>query len=248
VKYPRYTSDVIVQEFHDEHAILTRIGGLTDVRVPWGVKLGVVQTTQWSGTGSPSVEWPVLWQQGPLGTSLVDAVRECRGIDDRVALANRVVGTVLRTLRAVHAADIVHCDVRPANIVMGRNGDAYLVDWGLSCARGTSALRCGVAAYAAPNVFGCRPYDAQPAMDVCGALCTWIAIVHGGAAVEVPWITQPVAAELMSDVRSYWLRQNHTLVGVSKVRELKVLTDSSKRVTDEVYSFCDSFPGAGAGK
>ncbi len=92
----------------------------------------------------------MLWQQGPLGTSLVDAVRECRGIDDRVALANRVVGTVLRTLRAVHAADIVHCDVRPANIVMGRNGDAYLVDWGLSCARGTNATRCGVAAYAAP--------------------------------------------------------------------------------------------------
>jgi hypothetical protein len=60
-------------------------------------------------------------------------------------------------------------------------------------------------------------YLAGAAMDVCGALCTWIAIVHGGATVEVPWIVT-ATSEAADVVRTKWLRDNNGLVGVAAVR------------------------------
>jgi hypothetical protein len=167
-----------------------------------------------------SVGWPVLLLAGPVGTSLVDAVRLCEDEQARIALANKVVNAVLAILRLAHTRGIIHCDVRPANIVLTRDGDSwkvYLVDWGVCRDCGESARGIGVPAYAAPGVFAGAAYSASPAMDVCGALCTWIAIVHGGAAVEVPWITTS-SDSVVDGARTEWLDANIGLVGVSRVR------------------------------
>jgi hypothetical protein len=211
VKYPRHTSVTVGRQFQNEFDVLKAIDKVKGAKVPSGVQLGAVPRTGLNA----SMGWPVLRMEGPVGESLVLAVTRCANEKERVDLANTVVGAVLDTLRSVHAEGFVHCDVRPANVVLA-DGIAYLVDWGASHKRGEEAARHGVPAYAAPGVFTQASYVARAAMDVCGALCTWIAIVHGGAAVEVPWIGA-ATSEAADAVRTMWLRDNSRLVGVAAV-------------------------------
>jgi hypothetical protein len=202
------------------------LGDSSVVGVPWGAELGTALKTGWAG----SAKWPVLRLAGPVGVGLVSAVGSCRTPRARVDLANTVVGAVLRTLRGAHAAGIMHCDVRPANIVL-KDGAVYLVDWGLSRKERDNARSQGVAAYAAPGVFTNKStYTARPAMDVCGALCTWIAIVHGGASVEVPWVTGSVD-------RHDWLTNHRHLVGVREVLDSAVVTQAVTVMKRDLYDF-----------
>ena len=39
---------------------------------------------------------------------------------------------ILRTLASTHSKGIVHRDIKPENIMIGRNGEAYLMDWGVA--------------------------------------------------------------------------------------------------------------------
>jgi serine/threonine-protein kinase len=82
------------------------------------------------------------------------------------AIASAVVGQVLRGLQAAHTAtdesgaplDIVHRDVSPENILVGDDGVARVIDFGVAKARervqetGTSVLK-GKVAYTAPELF-----------------------------------------------------------------------------------------------
>ena len=39
---------------------------------------------------------------------------------------------ILRTLASTHSKGIVHRDIKPENIMIGKNGEAYLMDWGIA--------------------------------------------------------------------------------------------------------------------
>ena len=39
---------------------------------------------------------------------------------------------LLAALRAVHAAGVVHCDVKPANLLIGGDGHLVLIDFGIA--------------------------------------------------------------------------------------------------------------------
>lgn len=111
-----------------------------------------------------------------------------RAFAARAACASAVVLRLLQALEAAHAASLVHCDVRPSNIVVVRGGGAMLVDWGISRAIGSETKGCGVAAYADRRVFEQGSYQARPEQDVIGALLTWLCVAHSELC-NAPWRT-----------------------------------------------------------
>jgi hypothetical protein len=69
------------------------------------------------------------------GHSLADAIAERRTMHDRLKLIP-VVARVAQTLAFAHAHGVVHRDVKPDNVVLGRHGEAVLLDWGIAKVRG----------------------------------------------------------------------------------------------------------------
>ena len=100
------------------------------------------------------------------GESLADAVRRGR-IEPREAV--RILRGVAAALDHAHEHGIVHRDVKPANVLLGRNGDVKVVDLGIATAvEGTritsSGSVMGTAAYMAPEQLDGR--DAAPPTDI----------------------------------------------------------------------------------
>jgi len=56
------------------------------------------------------------------------------------ALAAALVGQAASALAAAHARGLVHRDVKPANLLVGRDGHAYLTDFGLARSDAMTAL------------------------------------------------------------------------------------------------------------
>jgi hypothetical protein len=98
------------------------------------------------------------------GSSLA-SILESGDIDARSALD--LLAQAASALDAAHAAGLVHGDVKPQNILVDKEGAAYLSDFGLTRASGDSLTASrpllGTVAYVAPEVIHGQP--AQAASD-----------------------------------------------------------------------------------
>ena len=92
---------------------------------------------------------------------------------------------LLAALRAVHAAGVVHCDVKPANVLLGADGRLVLVDFGIAetidggpahPARRTGHI-LGTPAYMAPELV--RGDPPRPAADLWSLGATLYTVVEG---------------------------------------------------------------------
>ena len=117
------------------------------------------------------------------GGTLAGLLRRRRRLPAPVAAALGL--QLLAALGAIHAADIVHCDVKPANLLLGEDGRLVLVDFGIADASGVRPVEpardegfvIGSPAYIAPELV--RGAAASPAADLWSLGATLYATVEG---------------------------------------------------------------------
>jgi len=219
IKVARCLTEEIALGFAAEERALTALRSVASV--------GLVPELVGAGARTPDGRvgehgggaWPLLVLR-PRGVQLAawvakrvaESPRDRGRAAARRSAASAVVARVLRALEAAAAAGLVHCDVRPANIVIV--GDAaVLVDWGCSCERGSEARGRGVAAFADARVFApsTTTFAARPSQDVVGALLTWAAIACD-VGCAAPWLApraaSPAGGSTVADMlarREAWL-------------------------------------------
>jgi len=117
------------------------------------------------------------------GTSLEEVIRlsqkkqEIKGIDTRrVNTLNEKIRVFLRICNALsyaHNKGIVHQDVKPANIMLGKFGEVHLVDWGIAVniheQQKTSGLVMGTPAFMSPEQARGEPVDKRSDVFCLGA-------------------------------------------------------------------------------
>ncbi|NEB80596.1 serine/threonine protein kinase, partial [Streptomyces sp. SID14478] len=114
------------------------------------------------------------------GPSLADAVKEHGRIVP--VEAARIGLWTLRALRAAHAAGVLHRDVKPGNVLLARNGQVKLTDFGIAQVEGDSTITrtgeiVGSVDYLAPErVSGSEP---GPASDLWALGATLYTAIEG---------------------------------------------------------------------
>ncbi|MFJ2407022.1 serine/threonine-protein kinase [Streptomyces xanthochromogenes] len=112
-----------------------------------------------------SVPWTVM--QYIAGHSLADEIRQNGPVEKE--LGERVALAMLAALGACHQADIMHRDVKPANIMLAEDGTVMLTDFGIAKQVGQSPMTgqdlvVGSLEYIAPE--RARGNPATPATDL----------------------------------------------------------------------------------
>jgi eukaryotic-like serine/threonine-protein kinase len=167
--------DVAVKQFGERHS-----HGLVEARLAARVRhphvAAVHDIVQQDGSS-----WLVMDYHG--GTTLAALLRERRGLPPSVVAA--LGQQLLAALRAVHAAGVVHCDVKPANLLLDDDGRLVLIDFGIAETVGADPVHparrkgdvVGSPAYMAPELV--RGDAPRPASDLWSLGATLYAAVEG---------------------------------------------------------------------
>jgi hypothetical protein len=112
-------------------------------------------------------ERPYLVMEHVPGEDLAQRMSDGRGID-----CDRLARELLGALAHIHAAGIVHRDVKPQNLLIGPDGGAKLIDFGIALPDDATSLTqtgqlLGIARYIAPEVMAGAP--ATPRADLYSA-------------------------------------------------------------------------------
>ncbi|WP_328905371.1 protein kinase [Streptomyces sp. NBC_00234] len=123
---------------------------------------------------------PWIVMQYVDGPSLADATKESGEIVPREAA--RIGLHVLSALRAAHSAGVLHRDVKPGNVLLARDGQVLLTDFGIAAIEGDSTITrtgelVGSIDYLAPERV--RGGDPGPASDLWSLGATLYTAVEG---------------------------------------------------------------------
>jgi serine/threonine protein kinase len=128
----------------------------------------------------------ILEEQGPLSVPAVATI----GLD------------VLAALEAAHRAGIVHRDVKPANVLVGKNGHACLTDFGIATTTGDSSLTTNGALIGSPSYMAPERVNGEeprPPVDLWSLGATLYAAVEG----RPPFARGEAMATMMSVVSEH---------------------------------------------
>ncbi|MEA2210452.1 MAG: eukaryotic-like serine/threonine-protein kinase [Solirubrobacteraceae bacterium] len=131
------------------------------------------------------------------GETLRDALARDGGLGSAEAL--RILTGAAAGLDAIHAQGIVHRDVKPANVLLGRNGDVKIADLGIAAVPDrtqitTSGSILGSLGYMAPEQM--REAEATPAIDIYALAAVAYEALSGQKARREP---NPVALAYAMD-------------------------------------------------
>lgn len=123
---------------------------------------------------------PWIVMQYVDGPSLADAAKETGEVEPREAA--RIGLHVLSALRAAHGAGVLHRDVKPGNVLLARDGQVLLTDFGIAAIEGDSTITrtgelVGSIDYLAPERV--RGGDPGPASDLWSLGATLYTAVEG---------------------------------------------------------------------
>ena len=115
-------------------------------------------------------ERPYLVMQFVPGENLAERLERGRGVD-----CERLARELLEALAHIHAAGILHRDVKPANVIIEPGGTAKLIDFGIALPRDATALTStglvlGTERYAAPEVMEGQPATERSDLYSCGVV------------------------------------------------------------------------------
>jgi tetratricopeptide (TPR) repeat protein len=187
------------------------------------------------------------WQQRPYivmeylaGGSLEDVLRE-RGAQEP-GQALEWLEHAGRALDAAHAHQIVHRDVKPANLLLDRSGEVHVADFGIASATGMDSLTkpgtvLGTAGYLAPEqAAGER---AMPASDRYALAVVAFELLTGSRPFERESTTAEAAAHVHADIPSISARRPDLPPQLDDVFARALAKDPTAR-----YPTCADFVGA----
>ena len=112
-----------------------------------------------------------------------------QGVEERLQELLLIMLKVCDAISYAHSKGLLHCDLKPQNIMTGSFGEVYVVDWGIARGKGVPRATApgrvqlsGTPAYMAPEQL--QPGNTGPdeLSDVFGLGCILYAILTGGAA------------------------------------------------------------------
>jgi eukaryotic-like serine/threonine-protein kinase len=116
----------------------------------------------------------------------------------RVEQVLQIAEETLDALAVLHAAGLVHRDVKPSNLLVRPSGRVVLIDLGIACQRESSASRrlVGSPSYCSPEQILGRPVDGRS--DVYSLGCTLYELVFGRSPFEGDDVDAVIQAHLRS--------------------------------------------------
>jgi serine/threonine protein kinase len=115
-------------------------------------------------------ERPYLVMEYVPGENLAERMAAQAGVD-----CERLARELLGALGHIHAAGIVHRDVKPGNVLIAPDGSAKLIDFGIALPRDATALTrtghlLGTARFIAPEVMAGGPASERSDLYSCGIM------------------------------------------------------------------------------
>ena len=185
--------------------------------------------------GKASVGWPFLVEERVDGTALRDRLDELSEQEEklgkpctreRLELLSNLVG-IAEALAYAHERRVVHRDVTPNNIILGKRGEATLIDWGIARdldAPGGGALEPSLADMS-PSMSGrmvtisagTPPYipleqsqgrKADPSFDVYSFGVTLYEVIAGKTPFVWKYATSPGGRTAQLDAFMAWLQSD----------------------------------------
>jgi serine/threonine protein kinase len=103
------------------------------------------------GSGEKSPFMVMKWVAGKSLAQLLRSARDGSRGPDQLKGFVQIVLRVCDALSFAHSRGVIHCDLKPENLMVGDHGQVYLMDWGMALVRSEQVSRAGASSESPPS-------------------------------------------------------------------------------------------------